>query len=66
MKETLKKQNEVIFKYRDWLKKELSKKDLTLLFEFNQQETPKGEDSVRIKKILFVIIRHFSNLETLQ
>ncbi|CAG0883144.1 unnamed protein product [Darwinula stevensoni] len=46
MKETLKKQNEVIFKYRDWLKKELSKKDLTLLFEYNQQETPKGEDSM--------------------
>ncbi|GLH03003.1 Poly [ADP-ribose] polymerase [Gryllus bimaculatus] len=42
--EKRKKQNKLMFKFRDNLKKHLSKKELSLLLEHNNQEIPSGEE----------------------
>lgn len=42
--EERKKQNKLMFKYRDSLKNELSKKDMSALLEYNDQEIPVGEE----------------------
>ena len=45
-KKEMKKQNELMFKYRDNLK-DLSKSELHDLLEYNDQEIPEGEERVR-------------------
>ncbi|KAK7863506.1 hypothetical protein R5R35_009060 [Gryllus longicercus] len=42
--EKRKKQNKLMFKFRDNLKKHLNKKELSLLLEHNNQEIPSGEE----------------------
>lgn len=44
----IKKQNKLIYKYRDQLKNVLKKKDLQYLLEYNDQDIPSGEDRVCI------------------
>jgi hypothetical protein len=44
----IKKQNKLIYKHRDQLKKVLKKKDLQYLLEYNDQDVPSGEDRVCI------------------
>jgi len=43
-KEEMKKQNKKLFYYRDLMQKNLKKKELESLLEFNEQEIPVGED----------------------
>lgn len=45
---TMKEQNQIMFKYRDSLKKYLTKNQLAELLEYNHQEVPPGEDRVSI------------------
>ncbi|XP_066991017.2 poly [ADP-ribose] polymerase [Anabrus simplex] len=42
----LKKQNSIMYKYRDNLRTELEKKSLAALLEYNNQEVPSGEDRI--------------------
>jgi len=44
----IKKQNDLMYKYRDQLKKDLTKKDLMFLLKYNYQDIPSGEDRVCI------------------
>ena len=43
----MKKQNKVMFEYRDQLKSQLQKKDLQELLEYNDQDIPPGHEKVR-------------------
>ncbi|KAJ9595723.1 hypothetical protein L9F63_013086 [Diploptera punctata] len=45
--EEVKKQCKEMYKYRDQLKKELRKKDLQFMLEFNKQEIPTGEEQLQ-------------------
>lgn len=42
----MKEQNQVMFKYRDRLRDNLTKSQLTQLLVYNDQEVPAGEDRV--------------------
>jgi uncharacterized protein with gpF-like domain len=46
--DAIKKQNKIIYKYRDQLKKVLKRKDLQYLLEYNDQDIPSGEERVCI------------------
>ena len=46
--DAIKKQNKLMYKYRDQLKKVLKKKDLQYLLEYNDQDIPSGEEPVCI------------------
>lgn len=46
LEKTMKEQNKIMFKYRDSLKKYLTKNQLAELLQYNQQEVPPGEDRV--------------------
>lgn len=46
--DAIKKQNKLMYKYRDQLKKALKKKDLQYLLEYNDQDIPPGEERVCI------------------
>jgi poly [ADP-ribose] polymerase len=46
--DAIKKQNNLMYKYRDQLKKILKKKDLQYLLEYNDQDIPSGEERVCI------------------
>ena len=46
--DAIKKQNKLMYKYRDQLKNVLKKKDLQYLLEYNDQDIPSGEDRVCI------------------
>ncbi len=45
--EEIKKQNKILFKYRDQLES-LSKQDLQILLEFNDQQIPSGVSEVKL------------------
>lgn len=42
----MKEQNQIMFKYRDQLKKYLNKSQMAELLEYNGQEVPAGEERV--------------------
>lgn len=44
--EAMKKQNKIMFKYRDQLKERLKKKELQELLEYNDQEVPTGPEKM--------------------
>ena len=46
--DAIKKQNKLMYKYRDQLKNVLKRKDLQYLLEYNDQDIPPGEDRVCI------------------
>lgn len=46
LNQKMKEQNQIIFKYRDRLRDNLTKTQLTQLLVYNNQEVPAGEDRV--------------------
>ena len=46
IKAEIKKQNEIMYKYRDELEKNLTKAELSALIEYNKQDPPTGPSNV--------------------
>jgi hypothetical protein len=53
----IKEQSEEMYKYRDQLKKDLKKKDLQCLLEYNDQDVPAGKDKVCIPFYYFDLVK---------
>lgn len=53
--EAMRKQNKIMFKYRDELSKILKKKQLSCLLEYNDQLLPEGESRVRFDFLISVV-----------
>jgi hypothetical protein len=52
----IKEQNKLMYKYRDQLKKDIVKKDLQYLLQYNDQDMPTGENEVCIAfRYLYVL-----------
>ena len=53
MKEEIKKQNKIVYKYKDLIENELSKGQIQALLEFNHQEVPSGKSNVSSLMAIF-------------
>ena len=59
-KEEIKKQNKIMYKYRDELE-QLSKQELKSLLEFNDQQIPPGKSEVYFFALLFSLYSILTN-----